>query len=244
MTATNNVAYLIDSTQRASGTLQSGNYNFINAGTIGPGTYELLSYQMANQIYNVDTTNQNIWFDEGGADLTAVIPAGNYTAATLATAMKIVMDIPSASTFTITHSADTGKYTFTRAAGTFRFKYLTNTTDVATIITGFSALDGVLAIAQVSDNPIDLDTHKNILIDITQDASQNITLLSGFEASFTVPIQDSSFGSSLNYEKAEAYAQNVLFSTNLNSLDIALFDGSGVALTNVANWKLLLRRLF
>ncbi len=240
----NNVSYLIDSTLRSSGTLQSGNYNFINSGTIGPGTYELLSFQMADNLYNVDTTNQDIFWDEGAGDLTAAIPVGSYTSATLAVAMKIVMDVASGSTFTITHAADTGLYTFAIAAGTFRFKYLTNLTDVATLITGFDALDGVLAASQVSDNPIDLTLHKNILIDIAQDSSQNVTLLTGFEASFTVPIGNAAFGELLGFEKAEGYAQQIILAANMNSLDISLFDGSGNALTNVANWKLLLRRLF
>ena len=241
----NNVSYLIDSRLRSTGTVQSGNYNFINAGGVGGGTYELLSFQMANNLYNVDTTNQNIFWDEGGGDLTAVIPVGNYTAATLAVTMKVVMDIASGSTFTIAHGADTGLYTFTIAATTFRFKYLTNTTDVARTVTGFNALDGVLAVSQVSDVPIDLNLRKNILIDVAQDSTQNVTLLSGAEFTFTVPLDDtSSFGSLVSYEKAEGYAQRMTLAANMNSLDIALFHGDGAVLTNTAEYKLLIRRLF
>lgn len=241
--AIDNVMYLIDSTLRNSGTTQNASYNFIPAGSIGPGTYELLSLSMTNQFYNVETTNQDIFWDEGAADLTAVIPIGNYNITTLAAAMKIVMDIASASTFTITHNVDTGKFTFAIAAGTFRFKYLTNTTDVARRLQGFSATDGVLAANQISDLIVDLSLHTNIVIDVTQDANRNVTLLNGTEATFIVPITGS-FGGIMDTLKRESFSQNMLLNANMNSLDIVLLDELGNALTNVSEYKLLIRRLF
>ncbi len=244
MSAIDNVSYLIDSTSRASGTVQSGNYNFIPAGSIGPGTYELLSFNMANSFYNVEAgINDDIFFDEGAADLTATIPPGNYTSATLAVAMKIVMDAASGSTFTITLGADTGLYTFTIAATTFRFKFLTNTTAVARRLIGFGAVDGVLAVSQISTTPIDLSLHNNILIDIAQDATRNVTLLDGTETTYVVPITGSFLGE-IDTLKRESFGQTMLLSANFNSLDIVLLDEAGVALVQPSEYKLLIRRLF
>lgn len=244
MSVIDNVSYLIDSTSRASGTAQSGNYNFIPAGSIGPGTYELLSFNMANSFYNVETgVNDIIYWDEGAADIPATIPAGSYTGATLAVAMKVVMDAASASTFTIVLGADTGLYTFTIAAGTFRFKFLTNTVSPANRLIGFGAVDGVLAVAQTSTTPIDLSLHNNILIDIAQDATKNVTLLDGTETTYVVPITGA-FGGEIDTLKRESFGQTMLLSANFNSLDIALLDESGVALVNTSEFKLIIRRLF
>jgi len=57
--------------------------------------YESLSF-------DIDSTNNTLSFDEGGAALTATISSGNYTLSTLAAEIKTQMDSAGAFTYTVT----------------------------------------------------------------------------------------------------------------------------------------------
>ena len=246
MSTVNNVIYVFDSRQRTSGTTNVATYNMIPAGSLDQGTYESLSYHSTNQFYNVEVgVNDDIFWDEGAGDLTATIPPGYYaTPVALAAAVKIVMDVVSASTFTITYNTDTGKFLFAIAAGTFRFKFLTNTTAVARELIGFSATDGVLAATQTSDNQVSLTLHTNILVDISEDAEQNVTLASdGSERSLIVPITGV-YQEEIDSLKAQVFAQTLVFTADFNSITISLFTEDGSAPVNISDYVLIIRRLF
>lgn len=240
---TQNTTYVLDSKQRSSGSIQAAVFSLVSAGNVEVGTYDILSYSSVRSEYNVDASNQNIWWDEGAADLTAVLTPGNYTAATLAVELKAVMDPVSASTFTITYSAVTNKFTFVIAAGTFRFKYLSNTTNVARVPTGFLALDGVLAGTQVSDSNVNLSTYSNIVLDIAEDSQQDVTLLSGSEHSVIVPLTGA-YGSPYTFLRNTEYSHRVRFATVLNQLNVSQFMVDGSVPVNPSEYVLVLRKLF
>lgn len=69
-------------------------------------TYSIFYYGI-----EIDTDNQNLNFNEGGSELTAVIDAGTYTHTDFATAIKTALDAAGALTYTVTFNRDDRTYT-------------------------------------------------------------------------------------------------------------------------------------
>ncbi len=250
MATISTTSYILDSRQRTGGSsVPVATYNLTALGSpVEAGTYEMLSFNSRNNVYNVDDSNDEIYFDEGAAELGPVLlPHGYYTTeAALAAAAKIVMDVASGTTYTIAHNALTNLYTFTPAAGTFAFNWGTNSAQpIANLLFGFDAVDGVLAATQVSTTGADLDPHSNLLVDITEDALKNVTLVDGTEHSLIVPL-NVPYGSEMEAMKNETFNQTVQFVNDMNQLTVTLLTEDGVALPvlNAAQYELVIRRLF
>lgn len=250
MASISTTSYVLDSRQRQVGsTVPVAIYNLAALGSpVEAGTYEMLSFNSKNNVYNVDDSNDEIYFDEGAAELGPVLlPHGYYTtAANLGAAAKIVMDAVSGTTYTIAHNVLTNLYTFTPAAGTFAFNWGTNSAQPqANLLFGFDEVDGVLAATQVSTVGADLDPHSNLLVDITEDSLKNVTLVDGSEHSLIIPL-NVPYGANMEAMKNETFNQTVQFVNPMNQLNVQLLDGSGVALpaVNAAQYELIIRRLF
>ena len=67
---------------------------------------------------DIGSTNQNLNFDEGGGELTAVLTPGSYTHAELATIVKTALDAAGGQVYTVAFDRTTRKYTIS-APGTF-----------------------------------------------------------------------------------------------------------------------------
>ena len=245
-----NTIYVLDSRQKAAGsTVSSAVYNLAALGSpVEAGTYEMLAYNSRNNVYNVDAGNNEIYFDEGAAELgPVIIPSGYYqTEAALAAAVKIVMDVASGTTYTIAYNALTNLFLFTPAAGTFAFNWGTNTAQpIANLLLGFNDVDGVLAATQTSTRGVDLDPHSQLIINITQDALKNVTLVDGTEHSLLVPL-DVPYGAELDSLKQQTFDQSLQFVSAMNQLDVQLLTEDGVALPEVqaAQYELVIRKMF
>jgi len=81
---------------------------------------ELVSASLPKTEYLINNTNNTIYFSENGGDLiTATIPTGNYTEATLATAIETVLETAGTDTYTVSVDTTlTNKYTITKSSGT------------------------------------------------------------------------------------------------------------------------------
>ena len=250
MASVSRTIYVLDSRQKTGGsTVSSAVYNLAALGSpVEAGTYEMLAYNSRNNVYNVDAGNNLIFFDEGAAELGPVtIPSGYYTTeAALAAAIKIVMDIPSATTYTITFDALTNLFTFTPAAGTFAFNWATNSAQPqANLLLGFNEVDGVLGATQTSTRGVDLDPHSQLIINIVEEGSKNVTLVNGQEFSLLIPL-DVPYGAELDSLKQQTFDQTIQFASPMNQLNVSLFTEDGVALPEVqaAQYELVIRKLF
>lgn len=117
-----------------------------------------------NGLFVVSNSNHHIDFDEGGAELNAVLTNGNYNGQTLATEIKTQMDA-AGGTYTVTYSESTGKFTIYRAAGNFTIRWNTGTNKAndANGLLGFSdAADDTGADTFTSDTVV---CHTNEYID-------------------------------------------------------------------------------
>lgn len=238
------VVYVLDSKEKSSGTNQTATYNMVPMGGLETGTYQVLSYHSTNQVYNVEANvNDQLWWDEGAGDLNAQLTPGYYSAAELLVELKAVLDPVSGSTFTVTYNAISGKITFVIAAGTFRFKYLTNLTDPARRLIGMDAVDGVLAASQISNIPIDLTLHSSILLLVDVDGSRNITIHDGSEFSLLFPL-NCSYQSELDSLKQQVFSQTITIASSVNNIVVSQFTDDGVALVNTPDYELIIQKLF
>ena len=81
---------------------------------------ELVSANIPKTEYLINNSNNSLIFSEnGGSELEAIIAIGNYTPATLATAIKTAMETVGSDTYTVTADETlTNKYTITKSSGT------------------------------------------------------------------------------------------------------------------------------
>ena len=241
MSALQSDLVVLDSKQRTSGTIQSAQYNLVNMGGV-KGTYELFDYHSQNQVYNVEVgVNDTIYWTEPGA-LNATIPPGSYNTTTLHAAMTVVMDAASASTFTFTVNADTGKVTVAITAGTFAWAF-NGTTDGANELIGQSLTNPGASASIEGDLTPNLDPHTHIFITIPQDGTKALTVMNGTEYSSMVPL-NSSFGQPIQFAKS-VYSQVVSFSpNNFTIINVELYTEDGNVLVNTPEYVLVLRKLF
>lgn len=242
-------SYVLDSRLKNIGTTNNvATYNCSNAGNIEKGTYELLKFHTVNGVYNVDLTNNEIYWDEGAAELgPVIIPSGYYaTPAALAAAAKIVMDIASGTTFTIVYVPLTNGFLFTPAAGNFKFNWGTNRTQpIAATQFGFRRIDGVLAASHASTLSANLDPHPGILVQLDQDSSNNVTLLDGTSYSFYIPLTVG-YAEEVDSLRNNVFPQTCTFTGNFSLLTVRLFldDGTVLPLENSSTYELVIRKLY
>ena len=146
--------YLLDSRQRASGSsINLATYNLSTLGSpVEPGTYEMLSFNSRNNVYNVDDSNDEIYFDEdsGGALPVATLTHGYYASADdLGAEIKVAMEIIGAGTYTVTFDDTTNLFTVTVSVGASDFLFLwgSNSTEpIANDLMGFRAVDSAVTL--------------------------------------------------------------------------------------------------
>jgi hypothetical protein len=215
------------------------------------GTYELMSFHMANNLYNVvsDENNKVYWEYTTVGNITTTITPGYYSGTTLATFLQTQMRTDSGDVaLTCSYSSTTGKLSWSGPpAQTIRFKFGTNTTASARKLLGMTAVDGVLALSQVSIFPIDLKLHTNIVVKIFEDNNKNVYLeMPEIEASFTIPVDPNiTFGDILGDTRNNSYNQYISFASPTNLLTINLYSADGEFLqTNYADWIMIIRKLY
>ena len=133
-------------------------------------------------------SNDSIDFTEdGGGEVTADLTAGTYVAGassavagSLCALIKTQMEaVNGASTYTVTYSPTTKKFTITKSSGVFVIKWATgtNTATSARSVLGFTNADTSSAIAQTSDSTVaSVWDHTFTLLDaITYGLSAGIT---------------------------------------------------------------------
>jgi len=81
----------------------------------------VLSFDMINSMYNINSNNNQFIFRRGTNDTTYTIPVGNYSVKTFMDMMKALINEPH---ITITYNTAQNTYTFTKNAGIAQLHYL------------------------------------------------------------------------------------------------------------------------
>ena len=150
------------------------------------GRWRLLSFAFTNNIYNVNETNNKIYFNENGTNLIAELTIGYYDASDLKTNISEAMNNVSNGNITITYDDKPGKFTIKNTLG-YYFTFGTNKVNSASKLIGFNDVDGVAySQTQISDKSIDLNTYKEIFVNISKNNDRSIIGVDYFNTSLFI----------------------------------------------------------
>src|SRR5437762_13538216 len=95
----NNKIRIISSSDLITGYTYNGNIKLKN--TIN-GIYKILEFYLTNSLYNVNSNNNKVYFNESSVLKTATLTNGYYSSSELATQLQTAMNLAGGNTYTIT----------------------------------------------------------------------------------------------------------------------------------------------
>jgi predicted enzyme related to lactoylglutathione lyase len=217
---------VITSADRTNQTEDASNCTLTFARVI-QGDYYIKSLNITNTFYNVDETNNVIYFYENSTAKTANIPNGFYSASTLATAAANALTTASAgfNTYSCSYNDTTKKYTFT-ASNTFYFNWSAdNNNNGAYEQLGFNKQTNTTSGTSVSSvNVINLSNPLGVFFNVS-DCNSNIQLSNGYASGVVyVPI-NVSYGSIARLELFN-YATILKFNS-VQNIRVRIIDNKG-----------------
>lgn len=143
------------------------------------GRYQLKAIQMTNTIYNIDASNNKVYFYENVTAKVATLSAGSYSASTLATEAATQMTTTSGgyNTYTVTYDNTTKKLAFS-ASNAFYFNWAADSGYGAWQQLGFNYLTNTnAATSVVAPNVINLSV-SSVLVSLDKCADDRIMTVS------------------------------------------------------------------
>lgn len=201
------------------------------------GLYQISTCSIPNTFYNINLDNNKIYFNDG-KDQTAYITPGNYSSASIITAVKAAMDLESTITFTPTINAATGRMTIAGDSN-YSLKFNNTTNSIAGLL-GFANNETLPALTHEGSYVVNLANPSGVIVDIN--GNSNVSTSShGVFGTLYFPIETNS--SDITVFKSEnSYVMYVNF-IRTNTLKIKLRDAYGKPLNlNGANWTLCLKK--
>lgn len=205
------------------------------------GDYIIEEFIINNTLYNVNSFNNKIYFDETATLKTATLTLGYYTPSELVTEIKTQMDSAGANTYTVTYNSNQNTFSFS-STGNFKFVFGTNQTNSAYRLLGKNAIDDVAeALTNVSDNVIDLTPNKIIYVNLPEG---NIKLIDSTNTNYTFYVSTvDTFGSVIRKDFREEN-DIILTYNNKKNITYSIRDNKNNLLeTNGAEWYLILRKV-
>jgi hypothetical protein len=185
------------------------------------GKWKLLSFTATNNLYNVNDTNNKIYLNESGIDYIIILNDGYFDISDLKDEITSEMNSIISGTISITNDTNTNKFSFTNTLN-FYFTFGTNTENSARILLGINESDNDNDTIQVSDVPIDINTCKNIFIDISDNLNKLIVGTSYFNASLVINGLGT-FGEILRYIDKDNFDQYINVK-NTKEIKITIHD--------------------
>lgn len=116
----------------------------------------MVAASIPSSFYVITSSNNKVWFNEGGSTLSATVTPGNYTVSELAIALQTVWDAAAAATITVAVDTNAGKFTVASDGGTFELETTTTTSALWSIL-GFSTdADHTGATSYTAENYYDI----------------------------------------------------------------------------------------
>jgi hypothetical protein len=207
---------------------------------------ELLSFSMPLTQYNIDSTNNQVYFSVDGDDFTAEITPGSYNVCTLCSELKRIMNLVSTHIFDIWYDSGLLKLVFTILSfADFAFTFGTNTDNSAAHILGFLESDSVSAATILSDNAINLSLPLYFYIDIPQIGIHVRSTNENDFATFIVSSMQNSGGINVfnmfsSYQLLEQFGHS-----SLSAIDIRIKErGNKLVDLQNADWQMVLRLFY
>ena len=169
------------------------------------GKFKLLSFTCTNNIQNVNEYNNIVYITENSVDYQIELPTGYYDIYDLKSMLEDEIGSILMGTFSVDLDENNNKYTFSNTLP-FYFTFFTNTSKSARKLLGINAVDTSSSTSYTSDVPVDVNTYKNIFINILQNDDRNIRSINHFTTSFIIN-GSASFGETLRYINQDNFDQ-------------------------------------
>lgn len=196
--------------------------------------------QIPYSFFNCDDYDNLLVLNTASIDYNIVIPQGNYNVTTLATALASAILSTTGLTMTITFNSITNTYSFATTQN-FTFKKESTCFELLGFTNGFnysSTLNTLL-----SNQSVNFFTIKNVLIEVSNLITDNLTTGNDSNASIlaSIPIT-SSQGSIISYSNIFGIKNRINSIKNFTSLHIRLLDDDLVPIDfNGCEWTLTLQ---
>lgn len=209
---------------------------------------KLLNFSAVNTVYNFDDTNNTLPFYENATAKEATITNGFYSASTLVTHLKSILDTASAAfaTYTVTYSSTTKKITIasTQNFG-LQFSSGTNASTSCWRELGFNEADTATNVStHTGDNCIQLQSLYSLGIIVDKFLPEQRTTHRSDRFSFIIPVK-SGTDELINYDSSQ-FTQicTIEGSRILRSLNIRICrDNGSVLLLNGSDWEMTIEIL-
>lgn len=230
--------YTVKSSQRSSGTPQDCKIDFYSN---LEGVYQVKTLVIPNTFFNVDSTNNTIYFFENGLDKSCTLTSGVYDTSTLETEFLSKMNTASTgfNTFTASYNSSTFKYTIT-GTSVFILRFGTFTTTSAATVLGFTSANTASSTSQTSDSVVDLSSLASVGMNIMESNIPGVENSVGQRHSLYVPLSAS--GGSYIYTFSTDLSQYLRFAQPTKTLSVKIVNpvNNNVISLNGFNWELLL----
>jgi len=215
------------------GTFSKFNYSF--EGLSDVSKIKVLGVNMKLSNYVINTNNNLITFDEGGADLIATLTVGNYSEALLAAEIATQMTT-AGGTYICTVNQNTLKYTITETTPT-NFTLQTSSNNFPYIELGFTNTDKTGAATYTSDYVINLSPCDIYWINFNSIPSKTVI---GGRGNIPLMLAGDSFDCVLFSENGtyEIILNTTDFTLDTANIDVTDFYGRPAILN--AHWGMLL----
>jgi len=210
----------------------------------------LVSCQIPNLIYNINSYNQYITLYENLTNKLVTLTVGNYNINDLVSHLKTQLDSASGgfNTFTVSNNTNTAKITIT-AGNNFQLLFSTGNTSNPYRLLGFTSSDGkdaidtTLSTSTTSTVPVNLVYTNYIGISIDILRQKNIFQKNNNMFNFIIPI-DVNFNEMIIYETNKDFSQYNQFNVNIDDfkiLNIQLFDSNNRILNLNNEFEMVLK---
>ena len=203
------------------------------------GTYKLVSFTFTNNIFNVNDTNNTIYWNENNTDLESSLTNGFYDANDFESHLSSVMNSDGAGTIAVSINENTRKITITNTLNMY-FKFGSNTLNSARKLLGFNESDGTASTSIESDNCIDLNTYKNIWIDFEENDNRMLSGIDYFNTSLYISGLGN-FGEIVRYINRDNFDQYIKLK-NTKKLTIKFHDNNNNSIDLNSNYEIILEK--
>ena len=204
------------------------------------GTYSLKQAAIGLSYFNINSTNNLVYFYENATAKTAVLTPGFYSDADLLVQLASALTTASTSfqTYTVTRSSLPMRITI---SGTQNFQLLfgSNTVNSASEVIGFLPLDTPSATSQVAQNISNLSTLRSFSINLNNE--NGFSDSAGSASTFVIPILGVS-GAIMMYEPSLHYPQRVTFNSSTTTLRVKIADDNAKTVNLSTDWYFILEK--
>ena len=204
------------------------------------GAYKLVGFVTTNNMFNINSYNNKIYWNENGTDKITTLTTGHYNTEEYRSHVNTQLNDSASGTITVTLDDNTRKLTITDTVN-FYMTFGTNTSNSARKLLGFDGVDGTNATSHTSDTPIDLNTHKNIFITFEQDDHRNLEGLSFFNPSLVIN-GVGAFGEICRYIDNDNFHQFVKF-RQTKKIKIKFHDTSNNTIDLNSEYQIILQKV-